>query len=31
VEGLGGKLWAENNQDSGASFYFTAPLLGGAG
>jgi two-component system sensor kinase FixL len=31
VEGLGGKLWAENNEEKGASFYFTAPLLGGAG
>jgi signal transduction histidine kinase len=27
VESLGGKIWAENNEQAGASFYFTVPKI----
>jgi signal transduction histidine kinase len=28
IEAHGGSLWAENNPDRGATFYFTVPLAG---
>jgi len=31
VEAHGGRLWAENNHDGGATFHFTVPLVKGMG
>lgn len=31
VQSHGGKLWAQNNRESGAAFYFTIPVASGVG
>jgi two-component system sensor kinase FixL len=28
IEAHAGRLWAENNRDRGATFYFTVPMAG---